>query len=490
MLGAGLILFSTWTFGPGFTPDSVHYLACADNLLAGKGFYSFDGTPFTGWPPLTPLILAFWGLLGIDPLLVPQWLNAACMAGLVLTANSLLKNNLRSPVWVALGTLSMLMPAILMLFLYAWSEPFFCVLSLWFILVFHKYLEGGQPKWLVAAAVLAALVCLQRYLGVSLVMGGVFILLVRPGGGGFNARIKQCLAFGLVAFVPLLVWMMRNVHVASVLTGPRMPPNHTFVATCASFAESLAFLAYPGALNGMNKAAVLVAAAGGILLILKRAGNTISYSDSLAKWTFPWTLAVMTFSYLGLLFVSYLRTHLDPLPTRYVGTFFFGISILLFWTMDRATPAKSERFSSLGRTVMVIACAAWLGVGAVSLEKTLMHAHFDGVGIFSTKEWNASPMLEWLKHNPSKMENYSNLPDLVYLRTRTKCNHLPKDPENLENFALAVKDSGRIQVCWFNKSFRKYAINYRYLLNNFKVEPVALFPDGAIITLSTSKNTL
>ena len=62
--GALVVFFGTSRFGIGISPDSVNYISCARELIKGNGFISYDGTPFTLWPPLYPTLLGILGLLG------------------------------------------------------------------------------------------------------------------------------------------------------------------------------------------------------------------------------------------------------------------------------------------------------------------------------------------------------------------------------------------------------------------------------------------
>ncbi|MDQ1331246.1 MAG: hypothetical protein QG578_1514 [Thermodesulfobacteriota bacterium] len=55
--GALVVFFGTSQFGIGISPDSVNYISCARELIRGNGFLSYEGTPFTLWPPLYPVLL-------------------------------------------------------------------------------------------------------------------------------------------------------------------------------------------------------------------------------------------------------------------------------------------------------------------------------------------------------------------------------------------------------------------------------------------------
>ncbi|MFN2398462.1 MAG: hypothetical protein ABR543_07445 [Gemmatimonadaceae bacterium] len=58
----------------------------ARNLLAGRGFYLYDGAVYLGWPPLYPLTLAALGVTGLDLLAAARILNALLFGVLVWLA--------------------------------------------------------------------------------------------------------------------------------------------------------------------------------------------------------------------------------------------------------------------------------------------------------------------------------------------------------------------------------------------------------------------
>ena len=55
LLAAALILVAT-RLGAGATPDTGHYLATADNVLAGRGFVRMGPEIMASWPPLFPAV--------------------------------------------------------------------------------------------------------------------------------------------------------------------------------------------------------------------------------------------------------------------------------------------------------------------------------------------------------------------------------------------------------------------------------------------------
>lgn len=135
--GAGLVLYSNHRFGVGLTHDSIHYIAAARNLVAGRGLVGFDGTSYVDFPPLFPL------------------LSVSVMA---------------------------------------WSEPVFALLVLLMVMTLARGFEGSRvqgARWfggcLLLLGLLGALACLQRYAG-TFVVAGVALVLARRFARGRGPR--------------------------------------------------------------------------------------------------------------------------------------------------------------------------------------------------------------------------------------------------------------------------------------------------------------
>lgn len=63
--------------------DDVVYMSTARNLLAGNGFVIYDGSPFIRFAPMFPMLLAFIGIFGFDPLDVAGIVNVT-LVGLTI----------------------------------------------------------------------------------------------------------------------------------------------------------------------------------------------------------------------------------------------------------------------------------------------------------------------------------------------------------------------------------------------------------------------
>ena len=228
-LGAALVLAREVTHGPALHWDSINYLAVARNLLAGEGLLNYDGTAYTLWPPLYPLLLAAGSLGVLDPLRVAGPLNAALLGLTVFVTGRYLRRRLES------GFLAAWAPLVLALSLpltdlawWALSEPLFVLLSTLALLGADDHLREGRRFALALAAVSAALALLTRALGVAVVAAAALAALFRredsPG-----ARARRFLAVALVGVGPAALWLVRSFRLTDDPTGGQPPAVRGFL---------------------------------------------------------------------------------------------------------------------------------------------------------------------------------------------------------------------------------------------------------------------
>ena len=220
-LGAALVLARGVPHGPVLHWDSINYLAVARNLLAGEGFLNFDGSPYIRWPPLYPLLLAAAGFGVLDPLRVAGPLNAALLGLTVFVAGRHLHRRLESgflALWAPL--VLALSPALGDLAWWALSGTLFVLLTTLALVHTANYLENRRASSLLGAAAFTALAWQARYLGIVLVAAVGLLLLFFPGAP-FRRRLRPAVLFGLVAGMPMALWLLRNLLVSGSVVGDR-----------------------------------------------------------------------------------------------------------------------------------------------------------------------------------------------------------------------------------------------------------------------------
>ncbi len=104
--GTALLWYCT-RWGAGLIDDAFIYITSAQNLAAGRGLVWPWGEgqllPLTHYPPMFPLSLAAFELLGVNAVFAARLLNAAAFGGSLVLAGVLARRATRSeqdlPCW-------------------------------------------------------------------------------------------------------------------------------------------------------------------------------------------------------------------------------------------------------------------------------------------------------------------------------------------------------------------------------------------------------
>ena len=268
-VGAGLVLARSLTHGPALHWDSVNYLGVARNLLAGNGFFDFDGTFYELWPPLYPAVLAAATLGFLDPLTVAGPLNALLFGLTVFVFGWFLARRLASPFLRVLAPLALTLSLPLgEMSWWALSETLFILLTTLALVHADEFLARGRTSSLLWTAAFTALAWQAKYLGIALAaVVGLLILCAR--GGPLLRRIERAGVFALVAGTPMALWLLRNLVVFDTAIANRetvaYDGGEILAAIGAGLRDWTAFdLAGWGGWPGWPLAAVVALAAGAL----------------------------------------------------------------------------------------------------------------------------------------------------------------------------------------------------------------------------------
>jgi hypothetical protein len=201
-----------------FTPQSLSYVVAAGALLEGRGLEIAPGTPLANFGPLYALLLAAGRLAGLGVVQSAYLVNCAALAGSLLAMRALgLALRLPAPgllaagfgVWAANWTL-----------LRAARPDLLVVgLSLAAVAALLRHRDGGGSRALLAAAALAALAALGRYMAAFTLLPVLLAALWLFAGADPGRRLRHAGLFALVAAGPLALWMGRNWLLTGFVTG-------------------------------------------------------------------------------------------------------------------------------------------------------------------------------------------------------------------------------------------------------------------------------
>jgi len=105
VIGMGSVLLAT-SVGMGVSSDSIVYVDSARHLADGEGYFTKADcgvkAPVIKWPPLFPMILSTFDILGIDPLLGARWLNAFLFGANILLVGVLIYNLTKGAFYISI----------------------------------------------------------------------------------------------------------------------------------------------------------------------------------------------------------------------------------------------------------------------------------------------------------------------------------------------------------------------------------------------------
>ncbi len=231
LLGAALILARQVNYGAGLHIDSIFYISVARHLLEGEGFGQLTNKePYLYWPPLYPILLAAASLFVFDPYAVAGPLNAAIFGLTIFVAGYYLRQRIHSRfliLWACLAILlSIPLPSVAYI---AMSEAPFILFVILSLLHTDYFLHQGKHSSLLWAAVFTALACLTRYIGLTLPMTIVPLLLFQRN---HRARAqdevhRNIYTYTLISVFPVALWILRNFLISESPTGYRYSTNMT-----------------------------------------------------------------------------------------------------------------------------------------------------------------------------------------------------------------------------------------------------------------------
>jgi len=182
------------------TPDSLQYLSAAKNIRESGSFLSSDGSYYSYWGPLFPVILSFFN----EPQHALVSINIVCKIIIGLTLLGL-ANSFTRDSFLKIGfiVVSMLGVHQTLISVFVWSELIFMVLIMlnaYFALTLKKY--PSRYYWFLISGFLA---CLQRDAGFFWI-SGVCLWILLDKSLSLKKRITQSVVYFFACTSGLIAW--------------------------------------------------------------------------------------------------------------------------------------------------------------------------------------------------------------------------------------------------------------------------------------------
>ena len=339
-LGAAHVLIRTAIYGIVQDGDAFIYMLNAESLAAGGGY-----EPIL-WPPLFPVVLAFFRLFGVEPADTGRYLNAISFGFIILIAGHWLYRYIRFRL-VVVGTSVAIMISypLARISSHVLTETLFILIALLALVQMESFLSGRTAKTgFFLSIVFSAMAPLTRWIGVTVIFTGIFLILTRQGTP-VRVRWKRAVFYGAASLLPLALWLTRNWKVSGTLTGPRgdIGTGQSYWDTLTQFGDILYMWAFvrqePGwlgiclwavaALIVLEVASLLTSRQTTVAALQKIRGT----DNSTVRLAFPFAAFAIVYSIAFIVVAPYGTSH--EVVNRYVSPVYVPAIIAAAVWLDR-----------------------------------------------------------------------------------------------------------------------------------------------------------
>ncbi len=484
IIGIILVLISTSKYGIGLTNDSASYISVARNLISGQGWMNFSGGLSPEFPPLFALILALFGLFGLDPIDSARVVNAVTFGLIIFTSGQLFQKLIKSKFLSIVSPLSILISfPLISVSVTAWTEPIFILLCVLFIYFLPNVILSTEKRllYLVIISVIAALACLQRYLGVVLILFGAILIIVLMTQLTALERIKYVFIFCVISVAPLSFWLLRNFTLISTIAGERDFSVYSLFDNIFFTLDTVTggwFI--PESISSWIRMI-------GFFLIFPILVGIIIYSQykfirkSREEIIRIWSIGVFILLYTIILLISSTIMFYDKISNRLLSPIFIGVMLVFFIGIDCGLNWLNNflRKEKINEMLVVGLCIAWLMYPIYSVSINVSNYIQIGAGGYNSDTWRNSPLILYIQNNPLDGTSYSNNPNAIYLLTGMDSKMVPYKSTNLTQFKASMSNNQNNYLIWFYKG-RADVFCLEELQVMFELMLVKTLSDGAI----------
>ena len=499
VLGGATVLYATSLYGPNVAGDALDYVACSRSLVEHGRFLRHDGSPMRVFPPLYPILIAGPVLAGMRPDLVGGWINCIAFAGTVALAGLWVWKVARSlPLACGASLAALASRPLVATSVVAGAEPVFNLLVvgfLWSLTVFHR---TGSRRSLLWAAGLAALACLQRYVGIVLVGAGCLIILLGQGPF-FRRRVARLLVFTGISVVPSVIWLAYSSYQKYQATGTILPvpaPPTRAVLPILGQAGDVALRWFvplgPAAPRPIGTVFLLLLGAGILVWFAWQARSRLLRPSAPSEGL---PVATYAAAYLLMIVVALSRGRWGSEgPTdRYLSPIYVPLGWVICGILARCgigavragTGPSSRRW---GGMAVAAVFAAWLAASAWAMAPDVLQWAANGAGGFNQRKFRESPTLARINAQDWPGPLLTNRFDLVYYLGRHPAIPVPA-PQTAQNQA-AMNEWARSHnlqgpgpeavLAWFKDYRPEECCGLEDLRRLLELDTVADLPDGTI----------
>jgi hypothetical protein len=483
----GYLVIQLWArhSGIGVSPDSVVYMSTAANIRHHGAIHDFTGTPMMDFPAGYPVFLSGVMLVtGLEPMQFATVLNGLLFGTLIFLSGWMMERfSHHNRVYkIILLSIIILSPCLLEVYSMVWSETLFLLLSLLFIRVARRYHLTHSIEAMALLGVIAAVACVTRYAGVSLVLLGGF-LMITDRGTTWGKKVVHIILFGLISISLAALNVYRNHLVTGTLTGYRekavasLGKNLEYFGSV--FCDWLPFFDDPYKYPALVGVVCLLVCLAAYLYRLIRQHDEYSY-DQIATSYF------LVYAFFLLIIASVSRfQHLD---SRLLSPLFipwlWGSSSWIPSVMARVEQRKRRWLAGLA-----LVGAACMEYGQWDLYKFNWNGiQYAGIPGYTEDSWTKSPTMDFVKKNQEAMLSvpvYSNAYEGIWFFTGLVVDLIPHKDLPWDIKDLMKED--HFYVVWFDDALNTDLLTIETISQSKHLEKEYHFNDGAVYYFTTQQ---
>jgi 4-amino-4-deoxy-L-arabinose transferase-like glycosyltransferase len=420
-----------------------------------------------------PVTLAAFELLGVDAIFAARILNSLAFGGSLFLTGLLARKATKS--WgFALFTALIFLCSDILIEIHAWamSEPLYLLFVISSLYLLVIYTERRQWGWLTISAILAGLAFLTRYIGLSLLLASI-TLLIFDSRISWRRRLRNTFAFGGIGAIPMMVWLVRNLIVINSITDRNPGLYFVTLNQVRKAINTLLVWFVPGRFVHTREfwwAAVIFFVIIGYFWLSRRYQIVPSADTSnSASYTTRLLLALQTTYHILVVWISKsFFTPKIPLNNRIFSPILPFLIILIVALMADLWRSKKIvlRFAVVALSVIFV------GFYLYRANALVPRLHNVGLGL-ARRGWHKSLTIQAIRKLP-QVPIYSNSPAAVYMWA----GRMSYPIDNQEQMRKSILDEDAVLVVFNSISLDLYRTSLEEL--TFGLTPVQSYKDGTI----------
>ena len=463
-IGFYTIYLYTRYSGAGLSPDSIMYASTATNIQAHGSLLTFNKTPLVFFPVFYPFFLGVIQLIsGIGPIKAGATIDATLFAAVIFTSGWIMEKFIaHSKIykWIMLVAI-ILSPGLLEVYTYLWSETLFIFEILLFIITYRRYMQTHNTKALAFVALIAAISCITRYAGVTLIGTGCLMLLL-DNKLPIRKKSGHIVLFGVLSLSLLVGNLVLNRINTGFVTGTREPSitplfkNMHYFGTVICDWGCLSNSTYPFA--ELITFVILMAL---IVVLLRKAykGRITSYENIIIAFAVVYGLFIV---------ISASISRYETIDSRLLAPMFIPLLIACTsWVPDVLRRVKSKSKYALSGVAIILMVAFEYASYQTDWQRYDDENDY-GVPGYSDDDWNKSEFVVYLKQHKNLFKPgipiYTDANEAVYLFTGMSSELIPHKFFKADVQKFYAKK--RFYLIWFDNLYNTELVNLPEILKN------------------------